>query len=181
MALSLRILFLISDKQCVLPIIFYPRCYDESVHNFCQNISSCVYGETKKFRGFDFGWDSGNLLKCFRFVKRKVFVVKKITAQCQCNNILEGLSNDRFCNSVFLLIYRICCWKVSIDVKYSNTVQYPYCTKICANMQHEMQFSVSNVWDATDIIQLPGGVLVLGKEPTWESSCIVHAFCNLPL
>ena len=160
---------------------FLPKMLWWVSSQFCQNISSCVYGETKKFRGFDFGWDSGNLLKCFRFVKRKVFIVKKTTAHFQCNNILEGLSNDRFCNSVFLLIYRICCWKVSIDVKYSNTVQYPYCTKICANMQHEMQFSVSNVWDATDIIQLPGGVLVLGKEPTWESSCIVHAFCNLPL
>ena len=107
--------------------------------------------------------------------------MKKITAQCQCNIILEGMSNDKFCNSVFLLIYRICCWKVSIDVEYSIAVQYPYCTKIFSNMQHEMQFSVSNVWDATDIIQLPGGVLVLGKEPAWESSCIVHAFCNLPL
>ena len=99
------------------------------------------------------------MLKCFRFVKRKVFIVKKITAQCQCNIILEGLSNDKFCNSVFLLIYRICCWKVSKDVEYLNTVQCPYCTKIFANMQREMQFSVSNVWDATDIIQLPGGVL----------------------
>ena len=127
---------------------FLPKMLWWVSSQFClQNISSCVYEETKKFRGFDFGWDSGNLLKCFRFVKRKVFIVKKITAQCQCNIILEGLSNDKFCNSVFLLIYRICCWTVSIDVEYSNTVQYPYGTKIFSNMQHEMQFSVSNVWE----------------------------------
>ena len=151
-------MFLVSDKQRVLTIFFKQRCYDESVHNFVSKYFFFFCAERQ--RNFEDLILAETILKfahMFQICTEKSFFVKKITLHY--NIILEGLSYDQFCNSVFLFIYRICCWKLSIDVEYLNTVQYPYCTEIFANMQHEVQFSVSNVWDATDIIQLPGGVL----------------------